>query len=595
MAASSLPMLKRGEACCECRRRKLRCDGEKPACSVCTLAHRECRYVRPVTRPVSVVLQERLARLEAEYARLTTQAQVAQSAPVPVMQQATRRRSSVLTTAPVLLQPSQMEGNWWEPEDLTPSVRDHLLGIFMENSPKIFFWMHGPTFSARLESQTNPPHRALLEPMYLMACYFTSRSASSISFAEHEAHFLDRARHALEESLSYSDRLMDFLRGSVLVTAYLFLRGRYIEGYHANCGGANFAVSCNLHGITSHVFRANAQDMPASSGSYLIGQPVSQIDLGERILTFWSIFVWDKVSSIVTGFLSAMPSEGNFIDTIETVFPKTLEEYASGEVDDLDKESIRDLLEPHRASFTPAGMAQEPNKYATNIQGLILLERAIRLVSNYRAQFKLQSSPKVTPGGFTSPSTVRSPPSSPSVTPYNVTDCEVAIVALQKHLTTSLRFASISAHSGPTNVSNGGSVEMKPQQVIAQSLALGSLMVIYNARADIDPAQYDQRLATSREFADMTKYIPINAYVDYPFSSLGYCGCLAAQVLLNHIQQLQSQNPQTAEAIKEASDCEHSLAHLIEALNRVGASNPGYKQLQQVYQFLVQVEPEAET
>lgn len=101
----------------------------------------------------------------------------------------------------------------------------------MENRYRIFAWLHEPNFRARL-AHTNPqaqPHRALLEPMYLMACYFTSSNPEQ-SLEKHEAHFLERSRHALEDSLAYSDRLMDFLQGSVLVTAYLFLRGRFLEG-----------------------------------------------------------------------------------------------------------------------------------------------------------------------------------------------------------------------------------------------------------------------------------------------------------------------------------------------------------------------------
>lgn len=86
--------------------------------------------------------------------------------------------------------------------------------------------------------------------MYLMACYFVSRgfvggphplaleiqSGFGVELPQLaelprlEEYFLRRARQALVDSLSFSDRLMDFLRGSVLVTLYLYLRGRYLEG-----------------------------------------------------------------------------------------------------------------------------------------------------------------------------------------------------------------------------------------------------------------------------------------------------------------------------------------------------------------------------
>ena len=44
-----------------------------------------------------------------------------------------------------------------------------------------------------------------------------------------EEHFLKRARHALGNALSMSDRLLDFIRGSNLVAWYLSVRGRLLE------------------------------------------------------------------------------------------------------------------------------------------------------------------------------------------------------------------------------------------------------------------------------------------------------------------------------------------------------------------------------
>ncbi|KAG8854196.1 ER membrane glycoprotein subunit of the GPI transamidase complex-like protein [Tulasnella sp. 330] len=442
-----------------------------------------------------------------------------------------------------------MMGNWWEAEDMTPPIRDQLLGIFMENSSRIFFSMHGPTLSARLSSpdpQTQP-HRALLEPMYLLACYFSSHPSASSStkgppsssLAVHEAHFLDRARRALQESLSYSDRLLDFLRGSVLVTTYLFLRGRFIEG---------FAVSCGLNHITSHVFRVDGDAQPTSpsGSSFLLGPPVSQIDVGERISTFWNIFVWDKVASIFTGFLSAMPSEGNFMDTIDTVFPRTLEQYATGGVTDQDNESIRDLLEPHQAPFAPSGTEDAPyGMNITNLKALILLERAMRLAGNYRAR------------------------------PSNDT-CK----AIQKHLAATLRFAStLVEDSTPLLIGFTPEMEWSNQtanRYMSSVMTLGALMEMYNTQADVDPVYYDARLARARELAGIASQIPPTAYLDYPFSSIGYCGCFAAQIILDHVQQLQGRDPQAPGAAQETSDCEESLAHLLEALSRVDATNPGF-------------------
>lgn len=240
----------------------------------------------------------------------------------------------------------------YAPPSVIPSAASRI-GIFLQNADKVFFWVHEPTFYARIMSndpRIQPP-RSFLEPIYLMACFFTSRSncGADQSLAQYEAHFLDRARRALDEALSYSEGLMDFLKGSVLVTTYLFLRGRFLEGcvsrnssfytrlddwpglfplqihsrYHANCGVATFALSCGLHRIPSSAFHPGMTPSSSPSEPRLLQPPFSQIELGERILVFWNIFTWDKISSVVTGFLSVMPGD----DKIDTPFPHTLAEY----------------------------------------------------------------------------------------------------------------------------------------------------------------------------------------------------------------------------------------------------------------------------
>lgn len=51
-----------------------RCDGAKPFCTVCVKANRGCKYEKPITRPVYLVLQERLAVLEERFQTLSEEA-----------------------------------------------------------------------------------------------------------------------------------------------------------------------------------------------------------------------------------------------------------------------------------------------------------------------------------------------------------------------------------------------------------------------------------------------------------------------------------------------------------------------------------------
>lgn len=48
-----------------------KCDGEKPTCAMCIKTERECRYQKPSTKPMAVVLQERVDKLERKLQKLT--------------------------------------------------------------------------------------------------------------------------------------------------------------------------------------------------------------------------------------------------------------------------------------------------------------------------------------------------------------------------------------------------------------------------------------------------------------------------------------------------------------------------------------------
>jgi len=144
-----------------------------------------------------------------------------------------------------------MNGNWWEPEVLPAPIRNYLyvktryqlrftayqaaigfrVGVFLAHRHRCQFDVNVPRFLTTIVySETSQPHPALIEAVYLTACYFTARFHPNQNISRHEEHFLGRARKALNESLAFSDRLLDFIRASNLVGWYLFAKGRFLEG-----------------------------------------------------------------------------------------------------------------------------------------------------------------------------------------------------------------------------------------------------------------------------------------------------------------------------------------------------------------------------
>lgn len=122
------------------------------------------------------------------------------------------------------------------------------VGITLAYAHEEHLYFHHPSFlESLLEPIDSPrgPHRALLEAMYLVACYYTSvkfpNPTSPYSLERLEQHFLIRARKAQNDSLAWGDRLMDWLKGACLVTSYFTKKGRYLEGYVGrHLYGSNF-------------------------------------------------------------------------------------------------------------------------------------------------------------------------------------------------------------------------------------------------------------------------------------------------------------------------------------------------------------------
>ncbi|KAG8902235.1 hypothetical protein FRB99_004721 [Tulasnella sp. 403] len=546
------PMLKRGEACAECRRRKLRCDGAKPHCTICVRANRECRYEKLVTRPVYVVLQERLSKLEQKFRLLTGTSQVEpttqpdQIGPaLPIQGPLLSSLSSTGVPVSMPALPQEMAGRWFDAEVLAPPIRDYLINVFVQHHDNIHFWFHIPTFMARIHSSDpqEQPHPALVESMYLLACYFSSRMPESHSLMHHEEHFLARARRALMESLSFSDRLMDFLRGSILVTAYLFMRGRFLEGYHVHCGAARFALSCGLHRIRSSLYVPNSP-LPMSTNLVLLAPATSQIELGERITTFWMIYAWDKISSVIAGFVGALPTDSDQIDAIETVFPRSMEEYEKGDVRASNDQTLKDLLDAGRLTLTGREPSQHQDiPWTIVLKALTLLERATRLGATCRIQ---------------------------GPTPSNLLSLR-QLEAISNQFKANLPAVSSLAPID-TLASDASLAELSNLAAfVGHTITLGALMEIQQTLVNVDDQAYDTRLACAKSMAGLATTIKDGGFQNGSLISAG--------VLIQHIGLQQAQDTVSAD------DYESLLTNIVSALEKLSVTFPTlvhqFKQVQQ--------------
>ncbi|KAG8899729.1 hypothetical protein FRC00_001025 [Tulasnella sp. 408] len=208
---------------------------------------------------------------------------------------------------------------------------------------------------------------------------------------------------------------MDFLRGSVLLTQYLYMRGRFLEGpVYTNSNPSNIV---------------------------LLQPPTSGVELGERISTFWMIYMCDKLSSVVAGFVCALPSESDPVDAVETVFPRMMDEYELGTVSDVGSSNLLSLFD----HLPPATTPQRDSCWTVIIKGFGILERAIKLSTAYRA-------------------------------PYFISD-DVSTETMN-----------------PEDMAN----------FMAHHTVLGALIEIHQTLVDVDEKAYEARLSCAKSMADLT-------------------------------------------------------------------------------------------
>lgn len=176
------------------------------------------------------------------------------------------------------------------------------------------------------------PHPALLNAMYLLACHFSN----SPSFTVLEPHFLARALRGISAALELSDRLVNIVQASALLSVYFFAKARLLEGYYHSSSASRLTVALGLHQIRTSVWRP--QDMPSplfttwngSPGSFVpLTPPASSLELGERISAFWQVFFVDRCWSVATGLPSSLPDDEHPQLHISTVWPRSIYDYES--------------------------------------------------------------------------------------------------------------------------------------------------------------------------------------------------------------------------------------------------------------------------
>ncbi|KIP05989.1 hypothetical protein PHLGIDRAFT_107482 [Phlebiopsis gigantea 11061_1 CR5-6] len=284
----NLNSLKRNQACHQCRKRKLKCDAQRP-CSTCLRSHAyalshaspadranlpprpDCTYDEDASTPEQLPpapktryekLESRINELEALLREKSVPSSEAQSAgtesPVPSASTHATSTNDFGVFPNNMPAPSPMNDMdhsllWlaWPAQLPDPATTRHLIQAFFSHCIHATRLFHAPSFYASLNllpSDSAFPSRAILHMMCAIGSMYTSSFPSGYiidsypvdpatrtrtggtkrpqSFAGQHANY---AKEAIEDHLECSERLFECLQGAVLLTWYYYSQARWID------------------------------------------------------------------------------------------------------------------------------------------------------------------------------------------------------------------------------------------------------------------------------------------------------------------------------------------------------------------------------
>jgi len=162
-----------------------------------------------------------------------------------------------------------------------------------------------------------------MNAIYLWACFISRPEPLS----QHEEHYLQHALEGLPEALRTSDKVIDVIQASCLLSLYFLANGRLLEGsYHASAAAA-LAVQTGLNGRPS-----KANWSPEGSDSDL--KPAkSDLRDGEKIHAFWQVYNLDRCWSVILRKPTTIPDDPDSPYCISCPWPQDIKDYELGHID----------------------------------------------------------------------------------------------------------------------------------------------------------------------------------------------------------------------------------------------------------------------
>ncbi|WXC60069.1 hypothetical protein SNK03_005923 [Fusarium graminearum] len=296
------------QACLNCRRKKVRCTGEKPTCGFCARLSQRCLYVedrRNLKRPSSALstgdeevigasmhtITERFAILENQIS--TLQSTIEKLLPLVENRSAESTRRSldqVNTPATAILQtPSTIQSQASDRPQLQALIyAADIYFCFCHSQPYSLF--HEPTFRQRLADNSLPSY--LLWAFLSAARRYSTFPVAPLNCADDASAYAAKAWECIELPWSGSDSPEKIL--TVIQTIILIVSTEVPAGH---CTQAHMKL-----GFAVRLAQNNKLNLEPDASKTVFERE-------ELRRTFWSLFLIDKLISLSRGRFCAIRDE----------------------------------------------------------------------------------------------------------------------------------------------------------------------------------------------------------------------------------------------------------------------------------------------
>ncbi|KAJ6493442.1 hypothetical protein C8R45DRAFT_989790 [Mycena sanguinolenta] len=316
------------KACNNCRRRKIRCDGERPICSRCRVQPPRslvpCAYSHLPVGATPPELQELLETMQNRFHELEHQVEVLSG----------KDLSTVFLSEPYSNQPVQPQlagdGSFPHlsmvdagsdlsdilpappntPEEL-PELTGAPLDVFPHHFSRHHFFLEATQFQKSASIPTLLP-RGLLDAMVLWANRISANSVAVADSGYSDEELLARAVHHVARDIAVVEplprQMLHLIQSEVLLALYYLNCGRLLEGNYHRAGAVSLAFSMGLHRLG-----------PSSQGGYPLGKgslaqmfspvQISDVSRMEMIDAFWSVMILNNCFVAASDIPSSIPCD----------------------------------------------------------------------------------------------------------------------------------------------------------------------------------------------------------------------------------------------------------------------------------------------